>query len=57
MISESRKAIAAFLIAFLTPVSTMLAAAYPIDWRTWTTAIISGLLAGLAIWVVPNTVR
>jgi hypothetical protein len=54
MISESRKAIAAFLIAFLTPVSTMLATAHPIDWRAWVTAVVAGLLAGAAIWVVPN---
>ena len=54
MISESRKAIAAFIVAFLTPVGTMLASGQPLDWRVWAASVVAGLIAAFTTWIVPN---
>jgi len=57
MISESRKAIAAFIVAFLGPLGALLATSTPIGWRESIAALILGLIAGFATWIVPNGSR
>ena len=42
MISESRKAIAAFIVAFLGPIGVLLAADTPLDWRGVLSAFVAG---------------
>lgn len=54
-VAEIRKAIAAFLLAFLGPIGVVLAATdQPLDWRVVVSAVISGLVAGLTTYAVPN---
>lgn len=55
MIAESRKAIAAFLLAFLGPLGVLLAATdEPLDWRKAAAAFVAGVIAGLGTYLVPN---
>jgi hypothetical protein len=54
MISESRKAIVAFLLAFLGPVGVLLASDVALDWRNVLSAFVAGLIVGLGTYVVPN---
>jgi hypothetical protein len=55
MLAESRKAIVAFLVAFLGPLGVLLAATdVALDWRVVTSAVVAGLIAGLATYAVPN---
>lgn len=58
MIAESRKAIVAFLLAFLGPIGVLLAATdVALDWRVVASAVVAGLIAGLATYAVPNAER
>jgi hypothetical protein len=56
MISESRKAIVAFLLAFLGPLVTLLTAFdVELGWRVVLATLLTGLVAGLGTYVVPNS--
>lgn len=54
MISESRKAVAAFIVAFLGPLAVLLATSNPIGWREVLAAFVAGTIAGFTTWLVPN---
>ena len=57
MISESRKAIAAFIVAFLGPLAVLLATNNPIGWREFAAALVAGIIAGFTTWLVPNATK
>ena len=58
MLSESRKAVAAFVLAFLGPLAVLLAATdQPIGVREVLSALVAGVIAGLGTWVIPNATK
>jgi hypothetical protein len=58
MITPVDKAIVAFLLAFLGPIGVLLAATdVALDWRVVASAVVAGLIAGLATYAVPNAER
>lgn len=55
MISESRKALVAAGIGFLTPISVVLAATdQPLDWRVAASSVVAGLISGAGVWLTRN---
>jgi hypothetical protein len=54
VVSESRKAIVAFVVAFLGPIGGLLATNVPLDARSWGAAAAFGVAAGLATYLTPN---
>ena len=57
MISESRKAIVAFVLGLLGPIAVLLASPADLDARTVASAVVAGLIVGLGTWAVPNAPR
>lgn len=53
-VAESRKAITAFVVAFLGPIGGLLASDVTLDARAWGAAAVFGVAAGLATYLVPN---
>jgi hypothetical protein len=54
MISESRKAIVAFVLGLLGPLAVLLASPNDLDWRSFVSALVAGLIVGLGTYAVPN---
>lgn len=54
MIAESRKALMAALVAFLGPLAVLLSTVGPLTGEQWALAVVSGLVAALSTYLVPN---
>lgn len=55
MLTTSRKATAATLVAFLAPLAALFASEQDITWRVLVACVLAGLIGGLTVWATGNT--